>query len=151
MRFAVCSDEWYPVNDAVVAFLHARGHQTQLFGALLSHQPESWVQTATQAATVISAGDCQQGIFFCWTGTGIAMAANKVRGIRAALCPDAATAVGARIWNDANVLALSNRLTSVDVAQEIVAAWLDAPPDARGQAGIAELLALEAAAYAGPR
>ena len=66
------------------------------------------------------------GIVCCYTGTGVCMAANKVRGVRAALCVDAETARGARTWNDANVLALSLRLTTPALAREILGAWLSA-------------------------
>ena len=66
----------------------------------------------------------------CWTGTGASIAANKVRGVRAALCVDAASAAGARRWNDANVLALSLRITSQALLHEILM-WFRASPAAR--------------------
>jgi ribose 5-phosphate isomerase B len=72
----------------------------------------------------VAKGEADQAVVMCFTGTGVAMAANKVQGVRAALCVDAATAAGARRWNDANVLALSLRLLSETVAREIVVAWL---------------------------
>ena len=81
------------------------------------------MQAAYDAALAIVTHQCEEGIFFCWTGTGISIAANKIPGIRAALCTDTETARSARLWNHANVLALSNRLLSQDVAKEILAAW----------------------------
>jgi ribose 5-phosphate isomerase B len=67
--------------------------------------------------------EAQEGILFCWTGTGVSIAANKVWGIRAALCEDAETARGARLWNDANLLCLSIRRTSIPLAFEILQTW----------------------------
>ena len=139
MIFAVCSDEIHPVNDFVIEELKLRGHEVICFGALVSRKDEDWAKTARKAAEAIIRGECEEGIFFCWTGTGISMAANKVPGIRAALCTDAETAKGARIWNHANVLALSNRLTTPDLAKEILSAWLDTPADERGSKSVASV------------
>ncbi len=125
MKIAVCSDELYPVNDFVVQELKRLGHEVALFGAIKSRQNESWIQVAQEAAESITQGICEEGVFFCWTGTGISIVANKIPGIRAALCTDAQTATGARCWNQANVLALSNRLITVDLAKEILLAWFD--------------------------
>lgn len=125
MKIAVCSDEPYPVNDFVVQELERFGHQAVVFGAIKSRKIEPWVDVAREAAESIHQGICEEGIFFCWTGTGISIVANKIPGIRAALCTDTQTAAGARIWNQANVLALSNRLVTQDMAKEILAAWFD--------------------------
>jgi ribose 5-phosphate isomerase B len=84
-------------------------------------------------------GVADQGVLFCWTGTGVSMAANKVPGIRAALCGDAETARGARAWNQANVLCMSLRGTSEIVAREILDAWFSAPADPSEAANIARL------------
>ena len=123
MKIAVVSDEFYPVNEFVVNDLKKRDHEVVAFGALASNKDEPWPMVAKDAALSIVKGLCDEGIFFCWTGTGISMAANKIPGIRAALCTDAETAKAARIWNHANVLALSNRLTTNDLAREILDAW----------------------------
>jgi ribose 5-phosphate isomerase B len=144
MRIALCSDEPYPVHVAVRALLEQRGHEVVPFGSVASGKEEPWAPVAEQAAEAVASGACDEGIFFCWTGTGISMAANKVAGIRAALCTDAATAAGARVWNHANVLCLSNRLVSTDVAREIVDAWLDTPRGDRGAAGVEKLAEVEA-------
>lgn len=143
VKIAVASDELYPVHSVVLDWLKQQGYEPILFGALKSHQEESWVKTAAQAAQAIKDGACSQGIFFCWTGTGISMAANKIPGIRAALCTDAETACGARLWNHANVLALSNRLLSSDVAKEILNAWFADYDPLKGAKGVAELTELE--------
>lgn len=145
MKIAVASDEIYAVHSAVLDWLKQQGHEPVLFGALKSSQEEPWVKVATQAAQAIKEGACTEGIFFCWTGTGISMAANKVPGVRAALCTDAETARGARIWNHANVLALSNRLLSPDIAKEILIAWFADYDPLKGAKGVAELKDLESA------
>ncbi|MFN3975130.1 MAG: RpiB/LacA/LacB family sugar-phosphate isomerase, partial [Dehalococcoidia bacterium] len=104
----------------------------------------NWPVVAQRVGQAVASGVCQQGILFCWTGTGVCMAANKVRGVRAALCVDPPTAAGARRWNDANVLCMSLRLTTPDVAQEILDAWLSAQPDASEQANIDLLKGMDA-------
>lgn len=143
MRFAVCSDEVYDLQALATAELSRRGHDVVHFGSARSGREENWADVAVEAARAVASGACDEGVFFCWTGTGISMAANKIPGIRAALCVDAETARGARIWNHANVLAISNRLCSGDVLKEILAAWLDTPYDERGRAGVDALAALE--------
>jgi ribose 5-phosphate isomerase B len=146
MKIAVGSDEPHPVNEAVAQALRERGHEVVRFGSLASGKEEPWATVARRAAEAVARGDCDEGVFFCWTGTGISMAANKVPGVRAALCHDAETARGARIWNHANVLALSNRSTSVEVAREILEAWFSTPADdPRGAPGAAALAEIEAA------
>ncbi len=144
MKIAVCSDELYPVNDFIVQELERLGHQVVLFGSLKSRENESWIEVAKAAAESINQGLCEEGIFFCWTGTGISMAANKIPGIRAALCTDAETAAGARLWNGANVLALSNRLLTQDLAKEILHAWFNTSMDEGSSRAVEELKALEA-------
>ncbi len=144
MRIVICSDEPYPVHAVVVDALAARGHEVVPMGAVADGREVPYGSLAEAAALRIVSGDCDEGIFFCWTGTGISMAANKVPGIRAALCGDAATAVGARVWNHANVLCLSNRTLSGDVAKEIVAAWLDTDPGSDGERAVQELLEVDA-------
>lgn len=143
MRIALCSDEPYPVHDTVRAWLEERGHQVVAFGSVESGAEAPWALAAESAAEAVARGDCDQGVFFCWTGTGISMAANKVAGIRAALCSDPGQAEGARVWNNANVLCLSNRTLADDLAKEILAAWFDTESDGRGDAGVADLAAVE--------
>lgn len=136
MRIAVVSDEPYAVHDVVVAELERRGHAVVRFGSLANGEVVAWAPAAEQAAQAVASGDCDEGVFLCWTGTGISMAANKVPGIRAALCGDPGTAAGARVWNHANVLCLSNRTLSEDMAKEILAAWFDTDPGTEGAAGV---------------
>jgi ribose 5-phosphate isomerase B len=143
MRIALCSDEIYPVHDLVEKELRARAHEVERFGALSLGGDAPWALSAEEAALAVARGECQEGIFFCWSGTGISISANKVIGIRAALCTDAGTARAARRYNHANVLCLSNRLLSGDVAKEILDAWFEPYPRELGAAGVADLLAVE--------
>src|SRR5688572_18950814 len=98
MRIALCSDEPYPVHALVRTLAESRGHQLVPFGALESGIEAPWAESAERAALAVASGDCDEGIFFCWSGTGIAMAANKVAGIRAALCTDPGMVRAARTW-----------------------------------------------------
>jgi ribose 5-phosphate isomerase B len=139
MRVAVASDEPYDVHAVVIDALVQRGHEVVRFGAVETGQDTPFAQVAEAAASAVASGDCDEGVLFCWTGTGISIAANKVAGIRAALCSDPGTAAGARVWNHANVLCLSNRTLSADMAHEILAAWLDTEPGEQGAAGVAAL------------
>ena len=145
MKIAVCSDEPHAVHDHLRDDLARRGHEVVAFGSVASGEEAPWAEVAERAARAVAEGECDEGVFCCWTGTGITMAANKVAGIRAALCTDAATAEGARVWNHANVLALSNRLLGPHILREILDAWFDTPrDDPRGSEGVATLLALDA-------
>ncbi|HBY96157.1 MAG: RpiB/LacA/LacB family sugar-phosphate isomerase [Ardenticatenaceae bacterium] len=124
MRIAIGSDERNHLTDFVVEDVRRRGHDVILFGALATDDPESdWPVVSSRVATAVARGAADEGIVCCWTGTGASIAANKVPGIRAALSRDAETARGSRIWNHANVLALSLRATSEPVAREILDAW----------------------------
>lgn len=122
MRIAIGSDESTTLTDFVIEDVQKRGHEVELFGPLKG-EPLSWVEVGKQVALSVSQGHHQEGILFCWTGTGVSIAANKVPGIRAALCFDSQTAEGARKWNQANILVMSLRLTSEAVASEILDAW----------------------------
>ena len=128
MRIAVSSDERTGVAAAVVDALRERGHEPLLHGALAEEQRDDWAWASEAAARDVADGRAEQGVVCCWTGTGVSIAANKVAGARAALCTDAETARGARRWNDANVLALSLRSTSVAELGEILDAWFAAAP-----------------------
>jgi ribose 5-phosphate isomerase B len=123
LRIAIAADERTGVADALVEEVRRRGHEPLLHGALSDAERDDWAWASEAAARDVADGRAEQGIVCCWTGTGASIAANKVAGIRAALCGDAATADGARRWNDANVLALSLRTTSPAVLEEILDAW----------------------------
>ena len=128
MRIAVGSDEKNDLTDALVDDLRSRGHELLLYGPLTEGDPDvDWPQTSAHVAEAVARGRAEQGVVCCWTGTGATIAANKVAGIRAALCHDAETAKGARVWNHANVLALSLRTTSRAIAKEILDAWFSTP------------------------
>lgn len=127
MKIAVGSDMKTHLAEVVVEELRKRGHEVEVHGALVK-EPAPWPRVAVEVAEKVATGACAQAVLFCWTGTGISMAANKVRGVRAALCQDAQTAAGARKWNDANVLAMSLRAVSEQVAKEILEAWFNTAP-----------------------
>ena len=132
MRIAVAADEDTGVAGAVVEELRRRGHEPLPHGALAPGERDDWAWCAEAAARDVAAGRAEQGVVCCWTGTGASIAANKVPGIRAALCADAQTAAGARRWNDANVLALSLRTTSRAELEEILDAWFATGPSEDG-------------------
>jgi ribose 5-phosphate isomerase B len=123
MKVAFGTDERTPLTDAVRADLEARGHE------VTAAADGEWAEVGARVGELVASGDCATGVLFCWTGTGASIAANKVRGARAALCTDAATAAGARRWNDANVLVMGLRLTSPDVAHEMLDAWFATESD----------------------
>jgi ribose 5-phosphate isomerase B len=128
MRIAVASDERTGVAEAVVEELRRRGHEPLPHGALADGERDDWAWASETAAREVADGGADQAIVCCWTGTGASIAANKVDGVRAALCGDAETARGARRWNDANVLALSLRTTSAPLLGEILDAWFEGEP-----------------------
>jgi len=128
MRIAVSSDERTGVADAVVEELRRRGHEPLVHGALNDGERPDWAWASERAARDVAEGRADQAVVCCWTGTGASIAANKVAGVRAALCVDAQTAEGARRWNDANVLAISLRSTSQAELEEILDAWFAAAP-----------------------
>ena len=128
MRISVAADEDTGVAGAMVEQLRARGHEPVLHGALNPDERDDWAWASEAAARDVADGRADQAVVACWTGTGASIAANKVGGIRAALCVDAQTAEGARKWNDANVLALSLRSTSEAELSEILDAWFSAEP-----------------------
>ena len=128
MRIAVAADERVGVAEAVAEELRERGHEPVLHGALAEGEREDWAWASEAAARDVAEGRAEQAVVCCWTGTGASIAANKVSGVRAALCGDAATAEGARRWNDANVLALSLRTTSAALLGEILDAWFEGRP-----------------------
>jgi ribose 5-phosphate isomerase B len=141
MRIAVAADERTGVAEAVVVELRERGHEPLAHGALNDAERDDWAWASEAAARDVAEGRADQAVVCCWTGTGASIAANKVPGVRAALCGDAATASGARKWNDANVLALSLRTTSEAVLGEILDAWFAGSPSAEAgdRANVAHL------------
>jgi ribose 5-phosphate isomerase B len=141
MKISVAADELVGVAEPVVEELRKRGHEPLVHGALSDEERDDWAWASEAAARDVAEGRADQAIVCCWTGTGASIAANKVSGIRAALCGDAQTAEGARRWNDANVLALSLRATSEPELAEILDAWFGAVPssDAEDRANVEHL------------
>jgi ribose 5-phosphate isomerase B len=172
MRIAIAADERVGIAGVLAQALRERGHEVSAYGALADARPHSaerrgprgenvpdgadvegdsgsagserWAWAAEDAARAVAEGRAEQAVVCCWTGTGASIAANKVAGVRAALCADAATAAGARRWNDANALALSLRRTSEAELHEILDAWFataasDELEDRRNVAHLAEI------------
>ena len=138
MRIVVGADENNVVTDAVVDELRQHGNE------LVVLQPEAWPDVARRVAEAVASGTADQGMLFCWTGTGTAMAANKVHGVRAALAWEPWIAEGARRWNDANVLVMSFKRVTPDAARDIVRAWLAVvEPDPEEAENIARLGEIE--------
>ena len=128
MKVVLGADERTPLTDAVLEDLRRRGHEVTLVGPP-GDESKQWAQVGREVGEAVAGAEAETGVLFCWTGTGASIAANKVRGVRAALCADAATAEGARRWNDANVLVMSLRLTSPEVAREMLDVWFTTAPD----------------------
>lgn len=122
MKLAIGADERTHLTDSVLTHLQEQGHELQLYGHLKEAEGY-WPEIAQSVAESVQSGAADEGILFCWTGTGVSIAANKVPGIRAALCDEAETARGARLWNNANVLCLSLRRLSEAKAKEVLTAW----------------------------
>ena len=123
MNVAFGTDEHTALTDGVRADLASRGHAVHVVA------DGQWVEVGHAVGEMVASGRCETGVLFCWTGTGASIAANKIAGARAALCTDAATAAGARRWNDANVLVMGLRLTSPESAREMLDAWFATPVD----------------------
>jgi ribose 5-phosphate isomerase B len=134
MRVAFGSDEGTPIADEIARAVSAAGHEL-----VLRVEDEPWPDVGRQVGEIVAAGEADRGIVCCWTGTGVSIAANKVPGVRAALCTDAETARGARRWNDANVLALGLRLTTPATAVEMLDAFLRTEVDADEAANISKV------------
>jgi ribose 5-phosphate isomerase B len=124
MRVAFGTDEETLLTDGIVALLTERGHDVEIVAL-----GDPWPEAGRRVGEAVGSGRCERGVVCCWTGTGVSIAANKVPGVRAALCTDSETAVGARRWNDANVLALGLRLTSSSMAAEMLDAFLSTDVD----------------------
>ncbi len=139
MRVIVGSDEKTALTDEVESELRRRGHEVVSCGPLAGDDSMQWAEVGRRLGESVARGDAETGVLFCWTGTGASIAANKVPGVRAALCGDAATAAGARRYNDANVLVMSLRSTSAPVAAEMLDAWFSAEPDPSEGPNIAAL------------
>jgi ribose 5-phosphate isomerase B len=145
MLISIAADEVVGVASALAGELERRGHTTIAHGALGEDERSDWAWASEAVARDVADARAEQGIVCCWTGTGASIAANKVDGVRAALCADAATAAGARRWNDANVLALSLRTTSRAELTEILDGWFGTRPseDSGDRANVEHLSEIE--------
>ncbi len=143
-KVVVGSDELYPVAKFVAEYLRSKGVEVEVLGALKEGKPVPWPDVGFEVGERVAMGEAAFGVVICYTGTGVSIAANKVKRVRAALCFDSQTARGARLWNDANVLALSARLTTEEVAREIIDAWFSVrEPDPSEKSNIEKVAAYE--------
>lgn len=127
MRVALgCDHAGFILKDVVAACLTQGGHEV-LDEGTDSDASCDWPEFAERVARRVSAGEAERGIAICGTGAGMAMAANKLPGVRAALCNDLYTARYSRLHNDANVLTMGARVIGPGVAEEIVRTWMDTP------------------------
>lgn len=138
MKIAFGGDDKTPLTDFVLEELAQRGHDIRVVGPPAGEAIQ-WTEVGQRVGRAVSTGEVERGVLFCWTGTGASIAANKVKGVRAALCTDAQTAAGARKWNDANVLVMSLRLTSPEVASEMLDEFFSTEPDPGERENIARL------------
>ena len=127
MKIAVSTDERTHLVDVILDALEERGHEIVYFGPAEGEEPADWPDVTLAAVEQVARQHADEAIVMCWPGTGCTIVANKVPGIRAALCHDAETAKGARVWNHANVLALSLRATPEPILSEILDRWFDTP------------------------
>ncbi len=134
MKIAFGTDDVTPVTREIVGSLKDLGHEVDIYGDGLR-----WADVGLAVASAVAGGQADAGIVLCFTGTGVSIAANKVPGVRAALCSDPETARDARRWNDANVLALALRNLAVDTGLDIVDAFLSGSPDGTEADQIAQL------------
>ncbi|MGD8406393.1 MAG: RpiB/LacA/LacB family sugar-phosphate isomerase [Anaerolineales bacterium] len=122
MKISIGADERLHVVEIAIDYLKEKGHELSWYGPE-KNETQPWPDVARRVALDVQSAEADEGILFCWTGTGVSMAANKFKGIRAALCADAETARGARLWNNANVLCMSMRKTSEVMVKEILDMW----------------------------
>jgi ribose 5-phosphate isomerase B len=132
VRIAFGTDAVTPVTEHIRDWLAAHGHDV-----IEVANPDVWPSVGRGVGEAVASGAADRGVVCCWTGTGVSIAANKVPGVRAALCTDAETARGARQWNDANVLALGLRLTSTTVADEMLDAFVSTDAESAEAVNIA--------------
>lgn len=143
-RVIVGSDDLYHCALEAVEYLRRKGHIVEVTGSLKTQKPEPWPDVAREVAMRVAKGEFDFGVLVCYTGTGVSIVANKIHGVRAALCNDPETARGARLWNDANVLAMSGRLVTNILAREIIDAWLSiTQPDPSELANIRKIEDIE--------
>lgn len=132
MNLVVASDERTKLTDYVVEYLKSQGHNLILLGILGDPPTDRWVDIGKETGLMVAQRKVERGILFCWSGTGICMAANRIKGARAALCSDPQIARLSRKWDDANILCLALINTKEDVAKEIIDTFLTAPFDEEG-------------------
>lgn len=138
-----CDHAALELKAEVIRILEERGLDYKDFGTYTADSCHYPIFGA-RAARAVASGECDRGILICGTGIGMSLVANKIKGIRCALCSDSYSAKMTRAHNDSNMLAMGARVIGVEVAKEIVAAWLDTPFEGgRHQTRVDMITALE--------
>lgn len=146
MRIAIGADHGgYPLNERVLAELRAAGHEIEDFGTHDGAQPDDYPDYAWQVGEAVRAGRVEIGIVICGSGVGANVAANKIKGVRAALVADTYSAHQSREHDDCNVLCLGARVVGSELALEIVRAFVAArfTGEARHQRRLDKVLEIE--------
>ena len=120
-----CDHAALTLKDAVKAHLLELGHEVKDFGIYQAGEKCDYPEKAAEVARYLRDGNAERGILICGTGVGISLAANKVKGIRAAVCSESVTARFSRLHNDANILAFGARIVGVETAKDMVNVWLN--------------------------
>jgi len=146
MKIAIGADHGgYPLNEHIIEILRGAGHEIIDFGTHDGTQPDDYPDYAVQVGEAVRDRQAECGIIICGSGVGASVAANKLRGVRAALCGDTYSAHQSREHDDCNVLCLGARVVGIEVATEIVRAFVDARfnGEARHQRRLDKVLAIE--------
>ena len=143
MKISISADTLLGVSSKIPEWVRERGHTVLVHGALALRDNADWVAASVQAALDVAEGRADQAIVCCTTGTGATIAANKIPGVRAALCNDAYTAAGARRWNNANAKGISLRMVSESQMKEMLDAWFQTENDGSQSASLARLDSLD--------
>lgn len=138
-----CDHGGFQLKEEIKSYLEEQGHAWEDYGTF-SEEAVDYPPLARKAAEAVAQGRQSRGILVCGTGIGMSMVANKVRGIRAALCTDPFMARCSREHNHANVLVLGGRVVGTGLALDIVRAWLETEPGGgRHQRRVEQIQALE--------
>jgi ribose 5-phosphate isomerase B len=146
MRIAIGADHGgYPLNERVIEELRAAGHELMDFGTHVGSRPDDYPDYALKVGQALQHGEADIGIIVCGSGVGASVAANKLKGIRAALCGDTYSAHQSREHDDCNVLCLGARVTGEELALEIVRAFVAArfTGEERHRRRLAKIAAIE--------
>jgi ribose 5-phosphate isomerase B len=153
MKIAIGADHGgYPLNEHIIKILGGAGHEFEDFGTHDGTQPDDYPDYAVLVGEAVRDGRAECGIIICGSGVGASVAANKLRGVRAALCGDTYSAHQSREHDDCNVLCLGARVVGIELATEIVRAFVNARfnGEERHRRRLAKVLDIERRESSGP-